>query len=229
MDYLGIYRQHAAEYDRLVNAEDCDHQLAPAIEKIVPLHNSAVMEVGAGTGRVSRLMAVHDVRLVAIDQAAAMLKVARHHLGGYPKGTFIQADGRQLPVKSGWADLAIAGWVYGHLRYWLPDNWQVSIGHGLDEMCRTLKPSGTMIIIETLGTGHTEPAAPSQYLAEYYGWLETAHGFKREAIRTDYQFASVAEAAEITGFFFGDEFAAQVRRESWSRVPECTGVWWKKL
>jgi ubiquinone/menaquinone biosynthesis C-methylase UbiE len=229
MDYLEIYRQHAAEYDRLVNAEDCDNLLAPAIEKIVSLHNATVMEVGAGTGRVSRLMAARDVRVVAVDQAAAMLKIAHHHLGDYGNGLFAQADGRQLPVKSGWADLAIAGWVFGHLRYWLPDNWQQSIGTALDEMQRSLKPNSAMIIIETLGTGSTDPAPPSEYLAEYYHWLETVHGFTRETLRTDYQFASVGEAAEVTGFFFGDEFSAQVQRESWLRVPEYTGLWWKRL
>jgi ubiquinone/menaquinone biosynthesis C-methylase UbiE len=227
MDYLEIYRQHAAEYDRLVNAEDCDHQLLPAIEKIVSLRNATVMEVGAGTGRVSRLLVQRNVRLVAVDQAAAMLSIAQQHLGNYHDNLLAQADGCQLPVKSGWADLAIAGWVFGHLRYWLPDNWQESIGQALDEMQRTLKPDGTIIIIETLGSGSTEPTPPSEYLAEYYQWLETVHGFKRESLRTDYQFASVDEAAEVTGFFFGDDFAARVRRESWARVPECTGLWWK--
>jgi ubiquinone/menaquinone biosynthesis C-methylase UbiE len=229
MDYLEIYRQHAAEYDRLVNAEDCDHQLTPAIEKIVPLRNATIMEVGAGTGRVSRLMAAHNVHLVAVDQAAAMLKVAQQHLDSYHDSLLAQADGRHLPVKSGWADLAIAGWVFGHLRFWLPDNWQDSIGQALDEMRRALKPDGAMIIIETLGSGSTEPAPPSAQLAEYYQWLETTQGFTRESLRTDYQFASVDEAAEVTGFFFGDDFAAQVRRKSWARVPECTGLWWKRL
>src|SRR5688572_27776018 len=94
MDYQQIYRQHAVEYDRLVNAEDCDHQLAPAIEKVVALNNVAVMEVGAGTGRVSRLLTGHHVRLVAVDQAAAMLNVARNHLRSYGNYVLAQADGR---------------------------------------------------------------------------------------------------------------------------------------
>ena len=44
-------------------------------------------------------------------------------------------------------------------------------------------------------------------------------------IRTDYRFDDVDTAAAVTGFFFGDQFAARVRRESWRRVPECTGIW----
>ncbi|HEY2370390.1 MAG TPA: hypothetical protein VGH87_28535 [Polyangiaceae bacterium] len=56
------------------------------------------------------------------------------------------------------------------------------------------------------GTGFESPAPPA-------------------AIRTDYEFASVEEAASITGFFFGEAFAERVREKNSARVPECTGVW----
>jgi hypothetical protein len=69
------------------------------------------------------------------------------------------------------------------------------------------------------------PAPPSRELAEYYAWLEEEQGFTRDAIRTDYLFASVDEAAAVTGFFFGAGFAERVRAEGWTRVPECTGIW----
>ena len=61
--------------------------------------------------------------------------------------------------------------------------------------------------------------------AAVFAWLESAHGLERRAIRTDYRFPDVETAAAITGFFFGDAFGARVRREGWSRVPECTGLW----
>jgi hypothetical protein len=95
-------------------------------------------------------------------------------------------------------------------------------------MTRALRPGGAAVVIETLGTGATEPAPPNPELAEYYAWLEAEHGFARRALRTDYAFASVEEAAELTGFFFGADFAARVRRDRTSRVPECTGLWHKR-
>ena len=46
----------------------------------------------------------------------------------------------------------------------------------------------------------------------------------RVAIRTDYNFPSVETAAAVTGFFFGEDFAAQVRRQGWTRVPAAHGA-----
>ena len=83
-------------------------------------------------------------------------------------------------------------------------------------------------MIETLGTGEERPRPPSPELAEYYAWLEGEQGMERLAIRTDYRFPDAAAAARATGFFFGGEFAARVQREGWSRIPECTGLWWRR-
>ncbi len=228
MDYEEIYANHAEDYDALVQAEDCEGKLIPAIESIYPLADAAVLEVGVGTGRISRALARRVGRLVAIDRAAAMLDVARRHLSrieGAAPWEVHQADARALPVGSGWADVAIAGWVFGHFREWMPEGWKEQVALALGEMRRALRPGGALIIIETLGTGSEVPAAPTAKLDEYFTWLERVQGLERHAIRTDYQFANVESAAVITGFFFGDAFAMRVRREGWSRVPECTGLW----
>ena len=101
------------------------------------------------------------------------------------------------------------------------------IGAALNEMKRALQPGGRIVIIETLGTGQTTPAPPSDALAEYYAWLEADHGFRRTAVRTDYQFASSDEAHALCKLFFGDTLAAEIRSRSLARIPECTGLWWR--
>ena len=83
--------------------------------------------------------------------------------------------------------------------------------------------------VETLGTGFSEPNPPSEALAAYYRFLETDWGFHSTWLRTDYQFSSLDEAADLLGFFFGAEFADKVRRNNWIITPECTGVWWKEV
>jgi ubiquinone/menaquinone biosynthesis C-methylase UbiE len=231
MEYEQIYAGHAEQYDALVAAEDCERRLIPAIESICPLSGAAVLEVGVGTGRIARAIVERVGRLVAVDRAPAMLEVARRRLAdiaGAAPWELHEADARALPVASGWADVAIAGWVFGHFRTWMPDDWQHQIALALGEMARALRPGGALIVIETLGTGSEVPAAPTAALDEYFTWLEGANGLERRAIRTDYRFADVETAAAITGFFFGDAFAARVRREGWSRVPECTGLWCRR-
>ncbi len=230
MDYRAIYRGHAAEYDELVGAEDCERNLLPAIERVHPLAVASVLEVGVGTGRIARLVVEKAARLIAIEPEPAMLEVARRHLERSSGAAWElhRADARNLPVGSGVADVAIAGWVFGHLRDWFRADWREQIGLALGEMTRVLKPGGSTIVIETLGTGTDRPAPPSAELAEYYGWLEVERGMRRDVFRTDYQFADVETAARVTGFFFGDEFAERVRAHGWTRVPECTGLWWRR-
>jgi ubiquinone/menaquinone biosynthesis C-methylase UbiE len=226
-DYAAIYRDRPEDYDALVSAEDCEGRLLPAIEGIAPLAGARVLEVGAGTGRITRQLVARGARVVGFDRAEPMLEVARRHLtaSGAPGWELHVADAESLPVGDGEFDLAVAGWVFGHLRSWKADTWRASIGRCLDEMERAIRPGSAIVVIETLGTGAESPAPPSPELADYYAWLEQERGFERTALRTDYQFPDVEAAARTTGLFFGPEFAERVRREGWSRVPECTGIW----
>lgn len=230
VDFHRIYERHAGEYDAMVAAEDCDGHLLPALQAIVPLAGAAVLEVGAGTGRVTRLLLEAGARVVGTEPAPAMLAVARRHTAREPAArcALLGADALALPVRAGWADVAIAGWALGHLRAWHGDAWRETIGRALAGMERALRPGGTLIVIETLGTGEERPRPPSAALAEYYAWLEGAQGMRAVSIRTDYRFADAPAAARATGFFFGEEFAARVLERHWARIPECTGLWWRR-
>jgi ubiquinone/menaquinone biosynthesis C-methylase UbiE len=137
------------------------------------------------------------------------------------------AENHKLPEPDHSADLAIEGWSFGHATGWNPDGWRDEIGQALAEMRRILNPGGTAIILETLGTGSESPHPPSPALADFYQWLEHSQGFSHEWIRTDYQFESVAEADELTRFFFGDELADRIVRDKLVILPECTGVWYR--
>src|SRR5690348_5039198 len=99
-----------------------------------------------------------------------MLAVARRALSdvactGWELGC---ADARRLPVNTRAFDVAIAGWVFGHFRYWMPNEWRDAIAAALLEMERALVPGGALVVIETLGTGTASAAPPSPALAEYY-------------------------------------------------------------
>ena len=221
-----IYRDHAEEYDRLINAEDCDGLLLPSLTAVAPLQGRVVLDVGTGTGRIARLVREQAGRVLAVEPSPAMLAVARRHLqASGPQNVDLQlGSADRLPIDSGVADVAIAGWVFGHFRYWMPDDWGTSVQRAIDEMDRCVRPGGTVIVIETLGTGTSDPKPPSPQLAEYYAWLE-AHGFARSTLRTDYRFTDVETAANVCGFFFGPTLADKIRAQGWSRVPECTGLW----
>ncbi len=231
-DQFTIYRQHADGYERLVSYEDYQHHLYPALLAIRSFDQADVIEWGAGTGRVSELIAPHARSLVACDLNVHMLQVARTKFASCD-GLVWQAvvtEHRRMPLPDRCADVSLAGWTLGYFNAnTYGDGWRPAIEQAVGEMRRVLRPGGAIIIIETLGTGFAAPQPPTEALAAYYRLLETELGFQSTSIRTDYQFDSLDQAAELTGFFFGEEWDAKVRRNNWIILPECTGIWWKEV
>ncbi|MGE0327074.1 MAG: class I SAM-dependent methyltransferase [Polyangiaceae bacterium] len=223
LSYEEIYRDHAEQYDRLVSAEDCQGQLPATLNALVALKGCDVAEVGAGTGRVTRHLVAVGANVTATEAAPGMLELGKLRV---PEATWILADARELPLDTASADVGIAGWVFGHLRHWEPERWRDEIGRGLQELTRVVRPGGTLIVVETLGTGHRAPKPPNAELAEYYSWLENERGFVCQPIRTDYRFESPSAALELVGFFFGEQKAQLVEGAS---LPECTGVWSRRV
>ncbi len=227
-DYHTIYQSRAADYELLVSREDYQGNLPRALKAIRPLDDCQVVELGAGTGRVTRLLAPRVKSIIAFDISAHMLSVAATTLAetGYTNWQLGVADNRVLPLQACVADIALVGWSLGHFVSWYGSHWRDEIGKSLAEMRRILHPDGVCIIIETLGTGATTPTPPTPGLADYYAWLENDRSFNRQAIRTDYLFESLAEAEQLTRFFFGEEMAERVVHEQHLILPECTGIWW---
>lgn len=234
-DYQALYEQEAERYQALVAAEDYRQELPRALERLTRLERARVVEVGMGTGRVTRLLLERGAHVRGYERSPAMLAVARRVLGEQLPERLLaerfeahQADIRELRLPHGQADVAVAGWVLGHFCEWYAEHWQQEIGGVLDQLWRALDAGGMLIVIETLGTGGEQPRAPNAQLEAYYRWLEGSWGLQREELRTDYQFPSLAAAVEAVGFFFGPELAERVHERKWQIVPECTGLWWRR-
>ncbi len=225
-DYRAIYQQQAAQYDLMVAREDYEGHLLPALNTIRPLAGLDVVELGAGTGRLTVQIAPLVKSLIALDASEHMLRLLREKL---PQVPLLAADNRAVPLASGIADVTIEGWAVAHSVGWYPDTWREETGKAIAEMFRLLRLGGTAILLETLGTGNETPAPPNDELGEFYQMLEQERGFTRVALRTDYRFASPAEGQALLRFFFGDELADRVVAEQLTILPECTGIWWRTL
>lgn len=212
--YQRIYAERALDYDRLVRREDAAGQLRGWV-RAGTIEARRIAELGAGTGRLTDWLVERGADVLAFDKSPAMLAVARDRV---PQAVFTAADSRDVPLADGWADLAIEGWSFGHL---IDDGVADAVG----ELLRVVRPRGYAVIIETLGTGVSEPAAPNAGLAAFYESIERL-GFERTVLRTDYRFESPAETEELLTFFFGESFAAKFAGQV--DVPECTGVWVKR-
>ena len=231
MDFKTIYATKAEAYEAMIAPEDYMGNLLPALERIRPFTHQQIVEFGAGTGRLTCMLAPLVDFIHASDGSAHMLTVAERKLreGGWQNWQLHHADNANLPLPSHSADIAIEGWSFAHACGWFPDSWRHEVGQMIAEMQRILKPGGTFILLETLGTGFTEPTPPTPQLAALYDWWTATYQLHHAWIRTDYQFQSPEEAAYLTRFFFGDELADLILAEQLTILPECTGIWWQTV
>jgi SAM-dependent methyltransferase len=165
------------------------------VEAAAPRANDDVLELGAGTGLVTKRMAPRVRSLVATDLSAGMLAVGRESVRRAPGLSFALVDyGAPLPFLDRSFDLVLSGLTYAQ-----------NSRETVDEMVRVLKPNGRLALamwgngyhefrllsdaLESIGRGRFPSPAPGRALRR----LERA-GFRRVS-RTDLdlvtRFASV--------------------------------------
>ncbi len=224
-----VYDAHADQYERLIQREDYQGNILKEIENLISLNGLDVADLGAGTGRLTRLLAPKVRTIKAFDTSAHMLAEAARSLEaiGMTNWETGVADHRQIPLADDRVDLVVSGWSFCYLAVWGGDDWKQALEDGLAEMRRILKPNGMVILFETQGTGVIEPTPPA-HLARYFAFLAEA-GFGSGALRTDYRFESLDEAKELSTFFFGEEMGMNVLQNQWQILPEWTGVFWQRV
>jgi ubiquinone/menaquinone biosynthesis C-methylase UbiE len=87
-----------------------ENEVAHLEEVLASLPFWNVLDVACGTGFLTRHL---KGNVVAIDQSARMLRIARARLD---RASVLQADGLALPFPSGAFECLCAGHFYGHLR-----------------------------------------------------------------------------------------------------------------
>jgi len=223
-----VYEGHADQYERLILREDHENNIPAAINQIKKIKDADIIELGAGTGRVTRLLSNEARSVRASDLSLHMLTTARDVLAQQNASNTIicVADMRHTPYTDNCADLIIAGWSFCYLAVWGEEKWKDELLAGLNEAQRLLRPGGVMMMLENYGTGFETPAPPP-HLDSYFAFLKE-NGFKDTWFRSDYAFQSLEEALALSGFFFGEEMAEKVKHNRWTRLPECTGLLWKE-
>jgi len=121
--------------------------LAPVRER-----NGLVVELGCGSGQLTKHLVKAGLRVVATDASPAMLDLARRHATGAEDIRLLVLPGDPIPA----ADAIVS---VGHVLSYLPD--EASIGRALASICGALRPEGILAIdICDLRWGETRCDAP---------------------------------------------------------------------
>ena len=102
-----------------------------------------VLDLGCGPGQVGQYLAERGLRIVGMDLAENMLRVARQRTG---IARLACGDMRVMPFRSG----SFSGVAAFYSIHNLP---RQALGTALAEINRILKPSGTLVVTTHLGDG----------------------------------------------------------------------------
>lgn len=171
-----VYELLPDRWDRLSRAEAVHPQLLSAL----PSGCELVLEVGAGTGRLTVSLVERAGRLVAVEPSPGLRGILSSRLGGY--ADVVAGRAPQLPVRAGSVDLVISCASFGPHAPW---GGEVVVA----DLERCARPGGTVAFVgpedpdwfASLGYERTSfevalvPAPAEPELVGFFGPLAPPH------------------------------------------------------
>lgn len=182
-----LYEREPELYDRLVEGEP----LHPLLLRAMSVDGAEVLEVGAGTGRLTLPLAARAAHVYALEPVAAMRAVLEAHRQTHGWGNVTLLDGRaaRIPLPDQSVDHCVSASSFGA-------DPQRGGDAGLRELLRVTRPKGTICII------WPDDAA----------WFR-AHGFEHVAVDDglEVRFRDLRTALDCAQVFYGAPVTAHFR------------------
>jgi ubiquinone/menaquinone biosynthesis C-methylase UbiE len=105
-----------------------------AVDWLLPAGNPKVVDLGAGTGKLTRMIAARGLDVTAVDPSAGMLEQLRKAVPGVPT---LQGSAERLPLQDSSVDAVLVAQAW---------HW-VDLAPASVEVARVLKPGGRLGLI----------------------------------------------------------------------------------
>lgn len=138
-----------------------DEAIAQILQPYYDQETIRVIDVGAGTGIASQLMANQGATVIAIEPNLAMMKSADSH----PAITYLQASAERTPIEDNYADVVTSFQAF----HWF------DFKKSLQEFNRILKPTGQLALVWNYWDGNHEFTQQYTNLIAEFANRNTAH------------------------------------------------------
>jgi len=195
-------RDHALSFAAVADAYDRARPSYPvdAAAWLVGGTPSNVVELGAGTGKLTELLVAAGHRVVATDPLPEMLGRLRHRVPGARAAV---ATAEHIPVPSRSADVVVCAQAF----HWFDHE------AALPEIARVLRPGGSLALVwnsrdeaipwvrklgAIIGSADNDPdlAAPAEQ-SEHFGWMEQQEFRFWQALRREQLFDLVRSRSYV--------------------------------
>jgi len=162
-----------------------------------------VIEVGAGSGRFTALLAAHGAHVTAVDVSPTMLRTTRERLalgGGGDQVHLISASADALPFSPGQFEAGLCVNVFSHLR---------PFKQAVREIGRVLSPGGTFLANFPNLSSPWFPVAALVNLTgrsvfrnvytHWYRWVEIDHAYRAAGLQLEQVIGHVYLPACVKG------------------------------
>jgi SAM-dependent methyltransferase len=190
-----LYAEDPELYESLTEGEP----LHPMLFRQLPIDGAVVVEIGAGTGRLTLPCAARARQVFAVEPMAAMRAVLSRKLRQRGVDNVVVLDGRaeQLPLPEAVADICVSASAFGA---------DPAFGGepGLRELLRVTRPGGCIVILWP-----DEPA-----------WFR-AHGFKHQVFSgpMEVRFRDLDTARRCAELFYGPQVRDHLEAHGRPIVP----------
>jgi ubiquinone/menaquinone biosynthesis C-methylase UbiE len=182
-DVQAFFERVATNWDTMRLAYYDERVIEKMAEVASVDERSEVADVGTGTGFVAAGLAPRVKRVIGIDNASAMLRVARENLDALSVSNveLLVGDLAGLPLADKSVDAAFANMVLHHA---------IDPAAMLEEMARIVRPGGAIVITDEVE--HHYEWMREEHADVWVGFtLEQVEGFFREAGLADYRYDSL--------------------------------------
>ncbi len=214
--WVQVYREQPEVFRAFEDAEDPDGIAAERLRSLAGTDGRRVLELGCGTGWLTRRLAPGAAAYLALDASASMLGM--HERGGEAGGRrqLLRGRAERLPLAGVSVDRVVASWLLLDLR---PDLRRAAA----DEARRVLAPGGELWVIENVGTGEFQQLRDlvddrDDGLGEARPLVDELGLELRAVVPSELRFGDTGTARQVLGAILGEAVGTELERAPRARV-----------